>query len=139
MQLTADSIYKLGVVQFTYEENPQKVISIPSNINHHNLKQTCTTSISVFLNHHWRSHTEGISLHKEDLIPMDNKSHNPKLAQCIALIIPSFFIINPTTSTPIMILDPMLPAHGSCSADSANIIFGRQCFIPCKISDIKNL
>ena len=38
-----------------------------------------------------------------------------------------------------MILDPMFPAHKSCSADSANTIFGRRFGITCKISDKKCL
>ena len=57
------------------------------------------------------NHTEGISLHKDDLMQIENKSHQPKLAQVIALINPSDSFINPTTSTSSLILDPMFPAH----------------------------
>ena len=55
----------------------------------------------------WENHTEGISLHKEDMIQIKNDSHQPKLARVIAIINPSTPSINPTTYTSSLILDPI--------------------------------
>ena len=85
----------------------------------------------------WENPTEGISIHKEDLIQIKNESHQPKLAQVIALINTSDTSINTTPSISSLILDPMFPPHEACSDDSANTIFGRQFGITYKISDKK--
>ena len=42
-------------------------------------------------------HNEGIGLHKEDLMQINNENHQPKLARVIALINPYDLSINPTT------------------------------------------
>ena len=83
----------------------------------------------------WENHTEGLILHKEDLMQNENERHKPKLARVVTLINPSASYINPATYTSSMIVDTMFPDRKPCSADSANTILGRRIFIPCKISD----
>ena len=56
---------------------------------------------------------------------INNDSHQPKIAQVIALINTSASSINPTISTSSLIIDPMFPAHEVCSADSTKTMFGR--------------
>ena len=62
----------------------------------------------------WEKHTEGIILHKEGLMQIDNYSNQPKLAQVMALINPSALSINTTTYTPSMLIDPMFIALKAC-------------------------
>ena len=60
-----------------------------------------------------------------------------KIARFLKLINQSYSYISPTTYTSNMIPDPIFPALKNISANGANIIFGRQFFIPFKISDRK--
>ena len=85
----------------------------------------------------WEKHTEGISIQKEYLVQINNDSHQPKIAQVIALINTSASSINPTISTSSLIIDPIFLDREACSADSANTIFGRRFGIPFKTSDKK--
>ena len=85
----------------------------------------------------WDNHAEVISLYKEDIIQMKCEGNQKNLAQVVALIDHYSSSISPTTSTSIMIIDPMFPDHEACSSDSTNTIFGRLFGIPCKTSDRK--
>ena len=70
---------------------------------------------------------------------IERKNNQPKISHVTALINQSSLSINTTTSTPSMVLDPMLPAQESCSDDISNTIIGRRFLIPYRISDKNGL